>query len=121
VSAAERVLCTERPKLAIEVVREPIRMLVRLSGEFDMAGEDAFREALDVLGEPAEAVLDLTEARFIDSTGLRLILEAHRRLEQLGTAVIVRIPQDGCVPRLLELTGLDAILTVARSGGDPAA
>lgn len=120
-SAAERLLYRERPQLAIEVVREPRRMLVRLSGDFDMAGEDAFREALDVLGEPAAAVLDLTEVRFIDSTGLRLVLEAHRHLEELGAVVTMRISQDGCVPRLLELTGLDAILPVARRGGDSAA
>lgn len=119
-SDTERVLYRERPQLAIEVVREPMRMLMRLSGELDMAGEDAFREALDVLGGPTEAVLDLTDVRFIDSTGLRLVLEAHRRLEELGAAVTVRIEEDGCVPRLLELTGLDAVLPVARRGGDSA-
>jgi anti-sigma B factor antagonist len=88
--------------------------LLRLVGEFDLTGKMEFEAGLSKLAElkPIEVVVDLREVTYIDSTGLRLILEAwnHCRRRELDFAVLVA---DGRVRGLFEETGLDQALPIA--------
>ena len=52
-----------------------------------------------------EIVLDLSGTAFLDSSGLRAILTAQRRLSEAGGALRLRAPSEP-VRRLLEITGL---------------
>lgn len=81
--------------------------LVRLTGEFDLAGVDGFERKLE--GEPGPEedtlVLDLSELTFIDSSGLRAVVMVDHRVRAEGKrCVIVRGPER--VERVLDLTGL---------------
>ncbi len=88
----------------VDEVGDVIR--VALAGEFDLAGEDAFRALLSELEArgPRAIVVDLGEVTFIDSTGARLLYEAERRAVGWRFAVL-----DGSGPahRALTLAGLD--------------
>jgi anti-sigma B factor antagonist len=53
-------------------------------------------------------VLDLTDVTFIDSNGLRVLLEANAALERL----VVVCPPGSAVATLLGLTSLDSVLTI---------
>ena len=72
-------------------------------GEIDLATVDGLAQALDAAREEAgSVVLDLREVSFMDSAGLRLVLEASRR----GRAfAVVRGPRE--VQRVFDLVGLD--------------
>jgi anti-sigma B factor antagonist len=86
---------------------------VRLLGELDLATVQEARDALDrARGSDAGSILvDIQELRFIDSTGLALLLEAVRRN---GEAHRVRFTRGtGRVTELLRLTGLDEELPFA--------
>jgi anti-anti-sigma factor len=82
-----------------------------LAGEFDLAGEDAFRALLTDLEahRPRAIVVDLGEVTFIDSTGARLLYEAECRAVGWRFAVL-----DGSPPahRALTLSGLDRHIAV---------
>jgi anti-anti-sigma factor len=69
------------------------------------------REVLEpTLADPAAPILvDLSDCEFIDSTGLSLLVEAKRRLEEHNRGFGVCCP-DADVQRLLELTGIDRAL-----------
>ena len=68
------------------------------SGEIDMSNSEVFQAALD-----AEHLrVDMTHVTFIDSTGLRSLLEA-KALAQDGLVLIGCSPQ---VQRILELSGV---------------
>jgi anti-sigma B factor antagonist len=86
--------------------------VMRLSGEFDLAGKDQFDRAVEQLPEkPGEVLLDLRGLEFIDSTGLRSIVELWHRSQAAGYALaVVAVPEP--VGRLFKLTGLDEILPV---------
>jgi anti-sigma B factor antagonist len=56
-------------------------------------------------------VLDLAHVGFIDSSGVRAIITGHRALEQRSIALVLRSPSTAA-RRLLELTGLDGVLTI---------
>ena len=97
--------------LSVERRQHDGMTLLVLAGEFDLAAEPLFRSGVDaVVGEPV-LVLDLTQVSFMDSTGLRLLLETDARVrENAGRCVIVQ--GSGSVHRLIEQGLLAARLEV---------
>jgi anti-sigma B factor antagonist len=96
----------EQPPLSIAAAQTSDGVRLELSGELDLASEAEFKRALDdaVRTRPAGIVLDLSDLSFLDSCGLRSLLEAQRRCEQLGCALTL-IAGDPA-RRLFELTGV---------------
>ena len=82
---------------------------VRVSpaGEVDMATAGGLQERIDVLlaESPARFVLDLHGVTFMDSTGVRLVLELVRRAEQDSWELIV-VAMPHAVRRVFELSGV---------------
>jgi anti-anti-sigma factor len=81
--------------------------VVRLQGELDLASaETAARELERVqASEPVPLTLDLRNLTFIDSTGIRLVLDVDRRAREAGHELrLIRGPEQ--VQRIFELTGL---------------
>ena len=84
------------------------QIVLPLAGDLDFAtANDAFKQLLGLELRPrSRLVLDLSEVTFMDSTGIRLILQASERARVHGAGfVVVRPPAN--VMRVLELVGLD--------------
>ncbi len=78
---------------------------LRALGEIDVSTAQMFRRRIMGLSDPVVRV-DLSRVRFIDSSGLRVLLSAHGELASLGRRLEVVSPSRS-VRRLLELTALD--------------
>jgi anti-anti-sigma factor len=78
--------------------------MVSLAGEFDLASMDAVERELQraEATDAAVIVLDLREVTFMDASGVRVIVMAHRRIG--GRLVVVKGPRP--VQRVLEICGL---------------
>lgn len=77
-------------------------------GEIDLATVDAVSaEVAAAVAESRHLVLDLREVSFIDSAGLRLVLESSRAVERFE---VVRGPHE--VKRVFDLVGLEERLTM---------
>jgi anti-sigma B factor antagonist len=106
-----RVTRTERKDandlLEIVVSENGGSRLLRLNGEFDMAGVDLFDRMLnaDETPEAGTFVLDLRGLTFIDSSGLRALIMADQRVRDDGGRVIVVRGSDR-VNQVLEVTGV---------------
>ena len=78
-----------------------------LAGEIDFSVTPAVRERLLQLTEkiPGDIVLDMADLSYIDSSGLALLLETRRQMQENGRSVRIRsiAPQ---VRKLLQLTQL---------------
>ena len=61
-----------------------------------------------------DITLDVTEVAFLDSTGLIVLVTAHRRLGAAGRRLIVRNPSMQ-VDRVFELSGVGGVLDVQRT------
>jgi anti-sigma B factor antagonist len=76
------------PSFTIDVVDRAGALHVALAGELDLATAPLLSQKLaDVEIDAADTqliVVDLTGVPFIDSTGLRVLLEAHARSESNG-------------------------------------
>jgi anti-anti-sigma factor len=65
--------------------RDGDRSVLLLRGELDLATIDGVRARLDALqAERRAVVLDLNELSFMDSTGIRLVLQAAQDAERTG-------------------------------------
>ncbi|GIG77685.1 STAS domain-containing protein [Planotetraspora kaengkrachanensis] len=86
--------------------------IIRARGELDIAAEPAFHQQVEaiVAQEPQRLVFDLSELRFMDSSGLRVILDVYRRLG-MGERVVVC----GLSPRLRRIFDVTGI--TGRVGG----
>ena len=94
-------------QLTVQSERDGIVHTVRLEGELDLAtAEQLEHELLRVEGSDAlTIVLDLSALQFIDSTGVRLIIQAHARSRADSQRLaLLRGPR--AVQRVFELTGI---------------
>jgi anti-sigma B factor antagonist len=93
-------------------------MTVKISGELDLAGADAMHQLNAWVARQADdssLVLDLSELGFVDSSGLRMLLETSGGARPVGL-----LSPSTTVARLLELTGLHERFTLIASLDDPA-
>jgi anti-anti-sigma factor len=82
---------------------------VTVIGEVDLANRDQFEAAVEgaLHAAPAKLVFDLAGVRFMDSSGLGVLLAAANRT----SSVEVRAPSLA-VRRLIEISGLSELLRI---------
>jgi anti-sigma B factor antagonist len=90
-----------------EVLPERDAVRVRPVGEIDLATSDEVAAALDEMREAGfrRVVLDLSEVTFVDSSGIRAIVEARRAADRDRVALVV-VPGPPAVQRVFTLTGV---------------
>ncbi|MGH2690395.1 MAG: STAS domain-containing protein [Actinomycetota bacterium] len=81
-----------------------------LSGELDLATAHVLQSALDQGTAGADITLDLSRLAFMDSTGIKLIITAARKLEG-GNRLILRSPT-APIRRVLDLVQIDRVPSV---------
>ena len=88
------------------------RAVVVIRGELDLATapdlEAALQERLDA-GQ--DVVVDLRELDFMDSTGLRVLVAAHTRVEGTEQRFLIVRPRPGApIERILAIAGVERVL-----------
>jgi anti-sigma B factor antagonist len=97
---------------------EPGIAIIALTGEHETYTAQKLRRELQTLLEAGcGVVVDLTEATFLDSAVVGVILEARALAAErdLKFALVMDDHTGPAVQRLFELTGLRSVLTVASS------
>jgi anti-anti-sigma factor len=101
----------EEPDWAIDVVREPGRVVLRVAGDLDL--ETAPR--LLAVAEPILSagagglVVDLAKVAFIDSSGLSALIRINQRLGEAERPFQI-VPPPPIVGKVFEITGLNRVL-----------
>jgi len=103
-------------RLAVAVAQDgPGRYVITLAGELDLAAAEGFWGELEPLIEPAGVVvLDGTELRFLDSSGLRVLLLANAKAKEVGGKLRLIAPHRA-VKRTLQVTGADELVTMCET------
>jgi anti-sigma B factor antagonist len=83
------------------------RTVLAVTGEVDLATAPELGSAVDTaLASGAQELwLDLSATAFMDSSGLHVLLDAHRRMRGLRRRLAIVCPQ-GAVRRLFEIAGV---------------
>ncbi len=102
------------PHLTVDVVSKSCGAVIRLEGEVDIASVDRLRDAtsraMDMDGID-HLIVDCRQLDFLDSSGLKALLEAHRRVD--GKLALLGPTRP--ITRVLEVTGLEELFEVAES------
>ncbi|GAA3386789.1 STAS domain-containing protein [Cryptosporangium minutisporangium] len=110
--------------MSLQVSVEHVDGVVRcvIGGEVDMATTPQLRDELLGLVDEGHRhlVLDVSGVPFLDSTGLGVLMEVHRRLRDNDGAVALVGARPALV-RLLTITNLSRALPVYRSVEDASA
>jgi anti-sigma B factor antagonist len=93
--------------------------VLSVKGEIDIATAGILDEAIEqcVTDGRTRIAVDLEGVSFMDSTGLRTLIVAHRRLGDVSGRLAV-IPGSGPIRRLLEVAGVVDTLEIVAAAGD---
>lgn len=92
--------------------------VVDVGGELDLYTAPSFRESvLEAAGDtdPPKVIVDFRGLGFIDSSGLGAIVACLKHLRERGGDLALAAPEGSGLRRLLDLTGLDRVLTLYAS------
>jgi anti-sigma B factor antagonist len=95
--------------------------VVVISGEHDVSTAPVLRDRIGaIIEEGAPLMIDLTPATFVDSSVLRVLLDARRRSHEQGRGFAVALEDNDAaeVRRILEVTGLMSVLPVLTERGE---
>ena len=96
-----------QPRLDIDTEGD----VVTVSGEIDAHTAPDLAEHLGNFDGSADRIVDLSGVDFMDSSGLRVLIDAHQRAEAAGSKLVLRSP-GRAVSRIIEVSGLDQHLHV---------
>ena len=108
---------------AIDVEDADGRVLVTPRGELDMASAPELEQTVLPRLEGGDwVVLDLRALDFIDSSGLRVVVGAHRSAEEHGGRfTCVRGVAGSTVHRIVEIAGIDGVIEMVDDPAEPQA
>ncbi|HEY7469894.1 MAG TPA: STAS domain-containing protein [Acidimicrobiia bacterium] len=92
------------PQLVLETTRIGSHDVIVANGEIDLASAPRVESAIEGF-EGQEVILDLRGVEFMDSAGLKVLLNQRVRLDSSGGALKL-VVGEGAVRRLLELTSV---------------
>jgi len=96
------------------------RTIMSVGGEIDLYTAPRLHgELVTALagGGPEQIVVDMSGVEFCDSTGMNVLLAAHRRAREQGGDLELAAPRPA-IKKILQVTGLESVFTVV---DDPAA
>ena len=88
--------------------------IMSLGGEIDLYTAPRLHgELVSVLSgdSPVQVVVDLSAVEFCDSTGMNVLLAAHRRAREQGGDLELAAPPPA-IRKILHVTGLESVFTV---------
>jgi anti-sigma B factor antagonist len=96
-----------RLPIGVEAVGDDL-VVVTVHGEVDLSEAGELRAVLnDAASGPHRTVMvDLSNVRFIGSTGMGVFVEVHNRLTEVGRVLVVHEPSDR-IRRAFEIAGVD--------------
>jgi anti-sigma B factor antagonist len=87
-------------------------MLVRLSGELDIAMQDELRAQLDAAAAASDTVeIELSDVTYADSTALGIFIALRNKLLERGGTLRLVSPSHR-VRKLLDYAGLDRVFEI---------
>lgn len=104
---------TDVPDFRIEARAAGAVVRLAVFGEVDAVSVPQLESSLSEAADAgcAEVVLDFTGLEFIDSSGLSVLVSAHKQLRDSGIELVISsLPPPA--RRIFDISGLDQVLTI---------
>lgn len=105
---------TEPEPLRSSIEEHDDHVVLRVAGDLDVASLDEFAAAMAASLARGRVLLDLSGVAFMDSSGIRALNDVLRTVHDRGVALTVAPHLRTPVLRLLEMTGMAALLPFER-------
>ena len=99
--------------MTVDSVRDDA-LAIAVSGEIDMSNASTVeRQILEAIpNDLAEVTVDLSALDYIDSAGLRLLFTVGTRLRTLQIDLVLVVPTDSSVRRMIDLAGVAGLIPI---------
>jgi anti-sigma B factor antagonist len=107
-------------ELKVSTRSQGSRTIMSLGGEIDLYTAPRLHGELVTLlsgDSPVQVIVDMSGVEFCDSTGMNVLLAAHRKAREQGGDLELAAPRPA-IRKILQVTGLESVFTVLE---DPAA
>lgn len=109
----------DQPELArIEVASTPEGTTLYVVGEIDLANVDDVRGRLGGELRPPKVTIDMRQLRYIDSSGIRMLIEVAQLGEDRQIDLEVVVEPESLVARVLALGQLERIYAIRTTAPD---
>lgn len=95
------------------------QVILSLSGEIDLYTAPRLQAELGAAltaGDQPHIVVDMSGVDFCDSTGMNVLLAAHRSARERGGDLTLTAPRPA-VRKILQVTGLEGVFTIQEGPG----
>ena len=96
---------TDEPDVPTRLTIEHTGASIAIAGELDAHSAPALRDELATSTSRGDTVVDMSGITFMDSSGLRVLIDAHQRAAENDTALVLHDPSTP-VRRVLEIAGV---------------
>jgi anti-sigma B factor antagonist len=94
--------------------------VVHLIGEIDMSTAEEFQDRLlaALSSQAPGLILDLTQADYMDSSGLKVLFITATRLREIKRGFRIVLPESSPISNLISVSGAEGALPIDRSVDD---
>ena len=97
--------------MTIEIKRNAEATVIELAGRLDTTTAPALDKTINNdIGDAKNLVLDMKRLEYISSAGLRVLLNAQKKLQKTGSMKVINVSEE--VMEVFEITGFADILTI---------
>lgn len=98
--------------MEVNITKEGDMNMVSIIGRLDTTTANDLDKAIESLFCPgAKVVFECEELLYVSSSGLRIILQAHKKLQMVGSTLVLRhVCQE--IMSVFKMTGFSAILKI---------
>ena len=98
--------------MTIEVNKTPISIELVIAGRLDTGTAPELEVKLkEVAPQTQNLYLNMKDVQYVSSSGLRVILLAHKLMLPTGGKMVIKQPSSFC-KQVLQATGMDSILSI---------
>ena len=95
----------------IEVKRNTEETIIKVEGRLDTTTAPTLDKTInDNINDTKNLVLDLKELKYISSAGLRVLLGAQKKMNQIGSMKVKNVCEE--IMEVFEMTGFADILSI---------
>ena len=97
--------------MTIEIKKTTNELVLEIMGRLDTITAPALEKSINEnLGEIKSLILDFKSLEYISSAGLRVLLAAQKKIQQIGAMKVINVCEE--VMEVFEMTGFADILNI---------
>lgn len=93
--------------ITVDVQNSNNEFTISVNGEIDLNSVSSLEKAInDAIAQKKDVIIDMSHVRFIDSTGIGLLVQTYKNLQQIGNKITILNAREN-VRKVFKITCLE--------------